>query len=94
MNLKKAFAESWWVLALLSICFLLYLQAVKEKQAVIAGLDERIEKLEEEKFLASDEQEEMSLIIESKEDPAYVEMILKKELGLVPENQEKVTFDK
>lgn len=82
------------MLALLSICFLLYLQAVKEKQAVISGLDKRIEKLEEEKLAASCEQEEMSLIIESREDPAYVEMILKKELGLVSETQEKVTFDK
>lgn len=40
------------------------------------------------------EQQELILQIESQTDPAWVEMVLKRNLGLVPEGQVKVYFKK
>ncbi|HPE84934.1 MAG TPA: hypothetical protein PLO43_01995 [Chlamydiales bacterium] len=93
-SVSSVFSKWWWVVAFLSICYLLYLQSVKEKRVLISSLEERIETLEQEKEAFVQEQEELSLRIDSEQDPAYVEMTLMKELGVVPEGQEKVIFDK
>ena len=54
----------------------------------------RLHSLEKEKAIAMAEQQELILQIESQADPAWVEMVLKRNLGLVPEGQVKVYFKK
>ena len=93
-SITRIFSAWWWVFAVIAISFLVYLQGAKEKKQTMVSLDQRIEKLENEKIEALGEQKELELHIESQSDPAYVEMMLMKELGVVPEGQQKVTFEK
>jgi hypothetical protein len=84
--------RSWWVIAFVALCGVLYLQGVRQKNITYQEMDGRLHILEIEKALALAEQEELLLQIQSQSDPAWVEMILKRNLGLVPEGQTKVYF--
>ncbi len=79
-------------MALLAMTYLLYLQSVRQKKMLIARLDQRIEALEGEKGIALRRQDELKLQVASQGDPAWVEMVLMRELGMVPEGQRKVYF--
>lgn len=92
--LKSALSHMWWVIALLMITYVFYLQSIKKKKMIIAHMSQRIEVLEEEKKDALARQENLKLQIASQGDPAWVEMVLMKELGMVPDGQRKVHFTK
>jgi hypothetical protein len=82
----------WWVIAFVALCGVLYLHGVRQKNITYQEMDVRLRTLEIEKTLALAEQEELLLQIQSQSDPAWVEMVLKRNLGLVPEGQTKVYF--
>ena len=84
--------RSWWVIAFISLCGVLYLHGARQKNITYQEMDGRLQILEKEKALALVEQEELLLQIQSQSDPAWVEMVLKRNLGLVPEGQTKVYF--
>lgn len=65
-----------------------------QKQQEFAEIKSRFHTLEYERLLATQEHEELLLQIRSQSDPAWIEMTLKKNLGLVPEGQVKVYFEK
>lgn len=85
--------RSWWWVAL--VCFLsffVYFQAIKEKKRSIAELSSRIDQLQKEKAYAKELKEELLLAVSSQDDPAWIEMILMRDLGVVPEGWLKVHF--
>ena len=84
--------RNWWVIAFMALCGVLYLHGVRQKNLTYREMSGRLQVLEKEKLLALAEQEELFLQIQSQSDPAWVEMILKRNLGLVPEGQTKVYF--
>ncbi len=93
--MKRAlnFVTNWWgVVAFSLIACLVYLQAVSHKKEQIAKLEKNIEQLQTVKITALEEQEELNAKLKSLDDPSYIEMTLKKELGLVPEDARKVYF--
>lgn len=51
-----------------------------------------LQEMEKAKCLANDEMEYLELKIASQEDPAWIEMILMRDLGVVPEGYLKVHF--
>jgi hypothetical protein len=82
----------WWVIAFASLCGIVYLHAMRQKNVAYQEMAGRLQSLEKEKALAVVEQEDLLLQIQSQSDPAWVEMVLKRNLGLVPEGQTKVYF--
>lgn len=63
-----------------------------KKSQVSLELQEKIADLESLKSLMERESEELALQIQSQKDPEWIEMVLKKRLGVVPEGQMKVYF--
>lgn len=75
-------------------CLAVYAQGMNKKSLASLDLKQRIEKLEWEREFASKQQEDLKLQIDSQSDPAWIEMTLMKQLGVVPEGQMKVYFKK
>ena len=92
LSKKHWLHRSWWMIAFVALCGVLYLHGVKQKNMVYQEMAERLQILEKEKALALAEKEELLLQIKSQSDPAWVEMVLKRNLGLVSEGQTKVYF--
>lgn len=76
------------------LCLACYSQALHKKEQICEALQAQIQDLEKNKELYLSQQEDLLLQIHSQEDPAWIEMVLKKRLGVVPEGQMKVYFKK
>lgn len=59
--------------------------ALQAKKADLRQLKSRLEKMEQEKLFALQAREDLKLRIASQNDPAWIEMILMRDLGVVPE---------
>ncbi len=82
----------WWAF---SFCFLTLgacLQAIQKKQSVISEYDFLLGEMEKEKTQLLSEREELQLKLASQSDPAWIEMVLMRDLGVVPEGWLKVHF--
>jgi hypothetical protein len=62
-------------------------------QGEIRGLERRYARLEQKKIELLADREELCAQIQSQSDPAWVEMILMRELGVVPEGWLKIHFN-
>jgi hypothetical protein len=82
----------WWVVAFCSLSIFVYFQSIQHKKRAIQELSFRIEEIEREKLDAEKMKEELLLAVASQEDPAWIEMILMRDLGMVPEGWLKVHF--
>lgn len=86
--------RSWWVAAFLALSYFGYAQAIKPKETEIGQLKFRLGELQKERRVALNEKEDLIARIHSQNDPAWIEMILMKELGVVPDGYLKVHFKK
>lgn len=84
----------WWVAVFCAITGFVYFQSQKEKHAAVRDLSFRLEEMEKEKLLALSDRDTLNLTLASQDDPAWIEMILMRDLGLVPEGFLKVHFKK
>lgn len=89
---EGAIWKNWWVALFIVTCSVVYFNSVGKKNEVIASLDQRLEMLQEEKNTLLQKRDDLQLQINSQSDPAFVQLTLMKELGLVPEKQIKVYF--
>jgi hypothetical protein len=64
-----------------------------QKGGEMTLLERRLQALEEEKRVAILEKEDLLLQIESQSDPAWIDLTLKRRLGMVPEGERKVYFE-
>ncbi|HNA62013.1 MAG TPA: hypothetical protein PKW79_02935 [Rhabdochlamydiaceae bacterium] len=87
-------ARSWWVIAFVILGSIVYFSAMHHKNNSYKEMLACLYGFEKEKALAVAEHQELILQIDSQSDPAWVEMVLKRNLGLVPEGQVKVYFKK
>ena len=90
---------SKWIrtISLLGFCaFVLavYLFGAGKRNRMIEELEMRAHALQQKKELALQEKEELSLILASESDPSWIELVLLRELGVVPEGFLKVHFKK
>lgn len=76
------------------LCIAFYLQAANSRATVFFDLSTRLRDMEQEKLMTSEEQSELNLRLQSETDPAWIEMTLMKELGVVPDGWTKVRFQK
>jgi len=86
------FFKSAWVWGILFMGFLAFHHAGNKKLQEIALLEKKQAQLEQEKQACLEVQEDLRLCIASRSDPAWIELMLMKNLGVVPEGQIKVHF--
>lgn len=96
MNLHRLidviFIKSWWVIAFLLLCVIFYEQGLKQREVLYKQLTDQWIVLQKEKQEALLHQQNLRLQINSQSDAAWIELTLMRELGLVPEGQQKVYF--
>ena len=84
----------WWVSAFALFSCFIYFQSTQEKKGLIGELKARIQEMKIEKEKAQELREDLLLSVASQDDPAWVEMVLMRDLGVVPEGWLKVHFKK
>lgn len=90
----SVWSRSWWVIAFCAIAGSIHFHFMKEKTSAVQLLTSRLEEMENEKWLALQKREDLQQRIASQNDPAWIEMILMRDLGVVPEGFLKVHFKK
>lgn len=90
---KAMFINSWWVTAVVLLCLIFYEQRLKEQEQLYLYFTRQLQSLEKEKKNSLIIQENLQLQINSQSDPAWIELMLMKGLGLAPEGQVKIFFD-
>jgi hypothetical protein len=91
---KPWYSQTRWLVAVFILCAAVYLHALRQKDRTYQAATSQLQTLEQEKQAALAQQEDLLSEIHSQSDPAFVEMCLKRNLGLVPEGQTKVYFHK
>lgn len=84
--------HSWWVIAFIIGCTIIYEQGVKNQNLLYLQLTQQHFSLQKEKQETLLHQKKMQLQINSQGDMSWVELALIKELGLVPDGQQKIYF--
>lgn len=88
----SVWSRSWWVVVFCLITGLVHFHFLKEKKTAISLLDMRLQEMNVEKLLALEKRDDLMLRIASQNDPAWIEMVLIRDLGVVPEGFLKVHF--
>ncbi|MCH9634757.1 MAG: hypothetical protein S4CHLAM7_15180 [Chlamydiae bacterium] len=89
---EELVVRSWWVLAFIILNFCVFKPILNHLESGESKLRMSLTQLQSKKYLALENKHRLELEIESLEDPLWVEMVLKQELGLVSEGQTKVHF--
>jgi hypothetical protein len=89
----KWFQRSGWFFLLLGIGGMIYFYAIKQKSLLLKETTLALHLLEKQKLDALSLHEELLLQIQSQSDPAWIEMVLKRNLGMISEGQIKVYFE-
>lgn len=94
LPLPQLFFRFWWIMVFATVCYGVYLHGMQKKRAALSELKAKHSFLETELAKASSQREDLLLELASESDPAWREMMLMKRLGMVPEGQVKVFFEK
>jgi hypothetical protein len=86
------FQKSWWVGGFCILALIVFAHAMKSRRLAICELSSRVNEMEEIGSILSKENEELKLRIASQSDPAWIELVLLREMGVVPEGFIKVHF--
>jgi len=86
--------RSWYVYLFLLSLYLIGAPTIKSKNDEVAKLSNVVKTLEHQKAITLAQKENLIQEIESQKDPQWVEKILIKKLGVVPQGQLKVRFKK
>ncbi len=91
---KEWYKKWWWVIVFCLLLCIGFDSAVKKKKKEITLLSMQLNQILSEKAYLEEEKGELLARIESQNDPAWVELVLMKELGVVPTGYMKVYFKK
>lgn len=89
---EELIIKSWWAILFFLFCFFIYDQAIKRLLQEEQKLKHKLTEMIREKQSSLVRQEELQQQIASQNDKAFIELILMRRLGLVPEGQIKVHF--
>jgi hypothetical protein len=90
--IELLFIRSWWLILFVLFSFVSYEQSIKRTDKEAFNYKKHLVALEQEKIKQQKENEDLSLMVNSLSDPAWIEMILIRDLGVVPEGKLKVHF--
>lgn len=82
----------WWTALFCGSVALLYGQAMARRSALLQDVTLRLNEIEREMVLALEEKETLALSLASQSDPAWMELVLLRQMGVVPEGFLKVHF--
>ena len=82
----------WLVVVFCLAAVFIYVRSMKEKKMALSEYAFRLEEMQKERLLACAERDELHLRIASQTDPAWIEMVLMRDLGVVPQGWMKVHF--
>lgn len=86
--------RNWWFVVFCLVATLAHVHFSKEKKEGLRLLEERLSQMEAQKLQALQTKEDLELKLASQSDPAWIEMVLIRELGVVPEGFLKVHFNR
>ncbi|MGH2612701.1 MAG: hypothetical protein ACRDFB_06575 [Rhabdochlamydiaceae bacterium] len=92
MKNTRRIQRSGWFFLLLGGVALFYLHSMKEKNRIYDEMTLKLHQLEKDRGEALKIHNDLILQIQSQSDPAWVEMVLKRNLGVVREGEVKVYF--
>lgn len=92
-RLYSFFFRCWWTLLVLLMAYGLYLHGMQKKRELLTCLHEKVMLLKQKVSLAKESQDDLLRQIESQSDPAWIEILMRKHLGMVPSGQTKVYFE-
>lgn len=92
MRFRGHLVQSSWMIAFLLLSSAIYFQKSRKRDAAISELSFRMREMEKMKKSLCQEKEDLQLRLQSQSDPAWIEMILMRDLGVVPEGWIKVRF--
>ena len=90
---KHSWLRTWWWTA--AVCLFIagiYGQGMKKQRASLREVTLRLSEIEHETLLAMEEKENLSLRLASQSDPAWIELVLLRQMGVVPDGFLKVHF--
>lgn len=90
--IEQIVLRNWWVFVFCLFCFIAYEKGLYQYKNDLEYLTKRMEELKIEKMKQKQVYASLSGQIQSQSDPAWIELTLMKELGVVPEGQKKVYF--
>ncbi len=93
-TLYTFFFRGWWTVLFILFCYGFYLHGMHEKKQLFAELKSNVDLLEKQLCSAIEMREDLILQIDSQNDPAWIEMLIKKQLGMVPSGQTKIYFER
>lgn len=87
-----ALQKWWWVFSFCFVVCAFCFQAIYKKNSAISESAFLLQEMDKEILYLSSEKEDMQLRLASQGDPAWIEMVLMRDLGVVPEGWLKVHF--
>ncbi len=91
-RLGNFFFRTWWIFTFIIFCTSFYFHGGRKRDVALSELSYRLQEMEKEKMIVCQKRDELQLCLQSQNDPAWIEMILMRELGVVPEGWVKVHF--
>lgn len=91
---RKIFLEYWWVVLFVVGSYVLFTQSLIRKQSEIYALQNRKSELIAKIQQANGERKNLQMQVNSQDDPYWIELTLKRCLGVVPKKQVKIFFKK
>jgi hypothetical protein len=85
--------RNWWMVTFLCLVGLFFWQNSRKTYFVAADLEDRLAEILDQKRTVVMERDDLLLQIQSQNDPLWVELVLMRRLGLIPEGQTKVYFE-
>ena len=84
----------WWAVAFCLLVGVIYAQGIRNRNEGLREVTARLAAIEQEYHLALAEKDNLSLRLASQSDPAWIELVLLRQMGVVPEGFLKVHFKK
>lgn len=89
---KRSYLQSGWPFLFAFLCISFYCHAASRREAAVLELSSRLDQMKREKKAICEMKEDLELRLRSQDDSQWIEMILMRELGVVPEGWVKVHF--
>ena len=90
---REFFVRSWWVWLFALLCYGIYDYATRRQDRRQERLEEQIATGEGVVAELHIQHDDLERRLQSQSDPAWIEMVLMEQLGVVPEGQTKVYFE-
>ncbi len=91
--MSRFLLQFWWAILFLLFCYSFYVHGMENKRKNLQELQEKTLFLQKELKIAQELQEDLLMQIKSQTDPSWMEMLMIKQLGMIPEGQIKVYFE-